>query len=99
MKRFGYYLAHLPRLLPKRIRHYYRGSRQAFRAVLCRVGARRPEEPDLQRTDLDGAAPKPTSQAPQELEPSTALSELEIHGPGRDGDSRTEQEGDLPRAA
>ncbi|HUT95066.1 MAG TPA: hypothetical protein VMY37_36765 [Thermoguttaceae bacterium] len=98
-KRFGYYLAHLPRLLPKRIRHYYRGSRRAFRSFLCRVGVSRPEEPDLKRMDLEGAAPKPTVQAPQELGPSAVLSERERHEPGRDGDSRTEQEGGLPRAA
>ena len=98
-KRFGYCLAHLPRLLPKRIRHYYRGSRQAFRSFLCRVGIGRPEEPDLQGMDLGGAAPEPTAQGPQELKPSAALSESEIHGSGRDGDSRTDQEGGLPRAA
>jgi len=99
VKRFGYYLAHLPRLLPKRIRHYYRGSRQAFRAILCRVGVGRPDEPDLQRMDLQGAAPEPTAQAPQEREPSVALSEREKHAPGRDGDSRTEQDGGRSRAA
>ncbi len=99
VKRFGYYLAHLPRLLPKRIRHYYRGSRQAFRALLCRAGVRRPEEPEFQGMDIEGVATEPTTEAPREWEPSTAPSEAEIHGPDRDGDSRADQEGGLPRAA
>ena len=43
VKRFGYYLAHLPRFLPRRIRHYFRHCGRALRALVQRSTGVKPE--------------------------------------------------------
>lgn len=64
LKRTAYYLAHLPRFLPRRVRHIYRRTRQAAASVLFAPDDQAPNRPTARPATASRTSPRNAGERP-----------------------------------